>query len=201
MLAAARARVLVAQGDVPGALVALRTARVTPMTAFETVAIAVQVQDPALAEAVLGQWPGDPTVDNRVRRGVALAAHGSAVGRSEGTEGFDRAVALAAKHGLAEPIVRLAEPLAPLLRAASRRSRSHLGRLAQSVLARTPTAPLPGRQLAVMRLLEEGLTLGEIASELHISVSMVKKHTRAIYRALGVANRVEAIQAWTHSVR
>jgi LuxR family maltose regulon positive regulatory protein len=196
-LAAARARILMAEGDSMAAVAALRTARLTPMTASECVTIALQLQDFALAEAIVAQWPVEPTVDNRVRRGLALAALGTALGRSEGTEGFGRAVSLAAKHGLVQPVIRLAEPLAPLLRATARKGRGAAARLCQDALAVTPVTPLPGRQLAVIRLLEEGLTLSEIATELHISVSMVKKHTRAIYKALGATNRAEAVQAWT----
>jgi LuxR family maltose regulon positive regulatory protein len=196
-LASARARVLLSRGDPEEALRALRSTRPTPMSASECVAIALQVQDLRLAESLVDHWPADPTVDNRVRRGLAMAAVGSAIGQSEGTEGFHRAVALAAKHGLAQPVVRLAEPLHPLLRATARKGRSAAARLCQDVLSSAPAAALPGRQLAVMRLLEEGLTLPEIAAELHISVSMVKKHTRAIYKALGATNRAEAVLAWT----
>lgn len=132
-----------------------------------------------------------------MRRGLAAAAVGTALGRADDAEGFGRAVALAAKHDLVQPLVRLAAPLAPLLRTHARKGRSHAAHLCRQVLDRTPASPLPGWQLAVMHLLEAGLTFPAIAEELHVSVSMVKKHTRAIYKALGATNRAEAVQAWT----
>ena len=62
----------------------------------------------------------------------------------------------------------------------------------------TPTAPHPHltpRQVEVLRLLEQGRSTKQIATELHISSETVKHHTRALFRALGVSTRLEAVAA------
>jgi DNA-binding NarL/FixJ family response regulator len=55
--------------------------------------------------------------------------------------------------------------------------------------------PLTGRQIDVMRLLSQGKPNKLIARELDISESTVKVHLLAIFRALGVHNRTEAVVA------
>ena len=57
--------------------------------------------------------------------------------------------------------------------------------------ART-TAELTERELEVLRLLAEGRDNGEIARELYLSPTTVKRHVSAILSKLGVANRVQA---------
>ena len=51
---------------------------------------------------------------------------------------------------------------------------------------------LTERERDVLRLLPSRLTLGEIASELYVSVNTIKFHLRVIYRKLGVNSRKEA---------
>ena len=55
--------------------------------------------------------------------------------------------------------------------------------------------PLTGRQIDVMRLLSHGKPNKLIARELDISESTVKVHLLAIFRALGVHNRTQAVVA------
>ena len=57
--------------------------------------------------------------------------------------------------------------------------------------ART-TAELTERELEVLRLLAEGRDNGEIARELYLSPTTVKRHVSAILSKLGVTNRVQA---------
>ena len=52
--------------------------------------------------------------------------------------------------------------------------------------------PLTGRQLDVLRLVREGKSTKEIARDLELAVPTVKTHLAALYRQLGVRNRVEA---------
>ena len=54
---------------------------------------------------------------------------------------------------------------------------------------------LTGRQLAVLRLLADGLTATTIAHRLGISPRTVHRHLDATYRKLGVADRVSAVLA------
>jgi DNA-binding CsgD family transcriptional regulator len=59
-----------------------------------------------------------------------------------------------------------------------------------------PDGPsLTGRQLEVLRLVREGKSTKEIARHLDLAVPTVKTHLAALYRQLGVRNRVEAAMA------
>jgi PAS domain S-box-containing protein len=61
-----------------------------------------------------------------------------------------------------------------------------------------PTAPPPHltpRQVEVLRLLEQGRSTKQIASELHLSTETVRNHIRRLFRALGVHSRLEAVAA------
>ncbi|HET7590342.1 MAG TPA: PAS domain-containing protein [Solirubrobacterales bacterium] len=49
------------------------------------------------------------------------------------------------------------------------------------------------RQIEILDLVAEGLSNGEIASRLYLGESTVKWHVRKILRALGVANRAQAV--------
>jgi PAS domain S-box-containing protein len=61
----------------------------------------------------------------------------------------------------------------------------------------TPTAPphLTPRQVEVLRLLEQGRSTKQIATELHLSTETVRNHVRRLFRALGVNSRLEAVAA------
>ncbi len=54
--------------------------------------------------------------------------------------------------------------------------------------------PLSGREREVVGLIAAGATNREIAQRLYLSPHTVKEHTSAIYRKLGVRNRVEAVK-------
>lgn len=68
------------------------------------------------------------------------------------------------------------------------------------MLDATPTpAPNPEmhtllspRELEVLEMTSRGLTNGQIARQLHVTIHAVKFHLAAIYRKLGVGNRTEA---------
>ena len=51
---------------------------------------------------------------------------------------------------------------------------------------------LSPRELEVLQLISSGLTNGEVAERLHVTVHAVKFHLAGIYRRLGVSNRTEA---------
>ena len=52
---------------------------------------------------------------------------------------------------------------------------------------------LSDRETEILRLLAEGLGIGEIAAQLYISRSTAKTHVARIYQKLGAANRAQAI--------
>jgi two-component system, NarL family, nitrate/nitrite response regulator NarL len=58
--------------------------------------------------------------------------------------------------------------------------------------ARKPAVSLTGRQIDVLRLLREGRSNKEIGRTLGLSEKTVKVHVTALFRALNVANRIQA---------
>ncbi|MCQ4206022.1 helix-turn-helix transcriptional regulator [Streptomyces longispororuber] len=56
-----------------------------------------------------------------------------------------------------------------------------------------PHEPLTGRQLAVLRQLQEEVPLRQIADGMYVSYNTVKSHARAVYRKLGARSRAEAV--------
>jgi two-component system, NarL family, nitrate/nitrite response regulator NarL len=58
--------------------------------------------------------------------------------------------------------------------------------------AQKPAVSLTGRQMDVLRLLREGRSNKEIGRTLGLSEKTVKVHVTALFRALNVANRIQA---------
>jgi PAS domain S-box-containing protein len=56
-----------------------------------------------------------------------------------------------------------------------------------------PHPNLTPRQSEVLRLLEHGRSTEQIAEELHLSTETVRNHIRAMFRALDVHSRLEAV--------
>jgi DNA-binding NarL/FixJ family response regulator len=63
-----------------------------------------------------------------------------------------------------------------------------------------PIEPLTTREEEVLLTVARGLTNGEIALELHISLSTVKTHLASLMNKLGARNRVE-IAMWAYETR
>jgi LuxR family maltose regulon positive regulatory protein len=59
---------------------------------------------------------------------------------------------------------------------------------------RANVEPLSDREMVVLRMLDSGQSLSEIATELIVSRNTVKSQTTSIYRKLGVGSRPEAIE-------
>jgi two-component system, NarL family, nitrate/nitrite response regulator NarL len=59
--------------------------------------------------------------------------------------------------------------------------------------ARRPGVSLTGRQMDVLRLLREGRSNKEIGRTLGLSEKTIKVHVTALFRALNVANRIQAV--------
>jgi DNA-binding NarL/FixJ family response regulator len=57
-------------------------------------------------------------------------------------------------------------------------------------------ATLSQRELQVLSMASRGLTNGQMAGELELTVHAIKFHLAAVYRKLGVANRTEAAVAY-----
>lgn len=59
---------------------------------------------------------------------------------------------------------------------------------------RPPSVPLTERETQVLTLLSQGLTQREIAENLYLSVSTIKRHLESIYSKLSVNNKIRAVQ-------
>lgn len=76
-----------------------------------------------------------------------------------------------------------------------RRAMRELGRMVRGARESTqPTALLTAREIEVLQLLAEGMTLHQVARRLRISPRTVETHVRKTYRKLGVHNRVQALR-------
>jgi DNA-binding NarL/FixJ family response regulator len=77
--------------------------------------------------------------------------------------------------------------LARLLLERARPTAPHAAALSAEALA------LSEREIEILRIIARGLSLGEIAGLLSISVNTVKTHVKRIYQKLAVSSRTEAI--------
>ena len=67
--------------------------------------------------------------------------------------------------------------------------------VSQTLSSRTPKSSLSKRECDVLRLMAEGKSNGEIASELGITEGTVKCHVSVILNRLGVRDRTQAVVA------
>lgn len=139
--------------------------------------------------AVAGIDPGTaatapaPAVRGLAVRSLACARLGRPAAAGTAARGAE---ALIARHGLE------GTPAAVVL---------HGARPAERTAPTAPRGPrrlrgeLSDAELAVLRLLPTPLTQREIGRELYLSLNTVKTHAAAIYRALGVSSREQAVAA------
>jgi LuxR family maltose regulon positive regulatory protein len=123
-------------------------------------------------------------------------------------EEIGKALTLAEPEGYQRTFVDEGNPMASLLYQAVTRgiSPKYAGRLLAVLMQENPESPpggkipvgeqvesLSGRELEVLGLIAEGLSNGEIAVRLYITLSTVKGHTTNIFGKLGVRNRTQAV--------
>jgi DNA-binding NarL/FixJ family response regulator len=76
-----------------------------------------------------------------------------------------------------------------------RRAMRELGRLVESAReSKRVAALLTDREVEVLQLLADGMTLHQVARRLEISPRTVETHVRKSYRKLGAHNRVQALR-------
>jgi DNA-binding NarL/FixJ family response regulator len=76
-----------------------------------------------------------------------------------------------------------------------RRAMRELGRMVRGAREASQVAALlTDREIEVLQLLAEGMTLHQVARRLRISPRTVETHVRKTYRKLGVHNRVQALR-------
>lgn len=204
-LAAAEARALASSGAHRRGLRALDLVAPTPTTATVRIAISLAVNDLARARDTVERWPVEPTADSAVRRALAGAViYETAGDRPKASASFHGALSVAADHQLLQPFVEFGPLITRLLqRADSTHTETRAVDLARHVHALlaggkvASVAPrLTDRETLVLSYLSQGVSLGEVASRIHLSVNTVKSHVKTIYRKLGVGTRMEAIRVW-----
>jgi LuxR family maltose regulon positive regulatory protein len=155
-------------------------------------------------------------IEIQALQALALAARGD---QADAVPTLADALMLAHSQGYVRVFVDEGSPMRALLGlviaaqrelAAARAVPVHyLGRLAQAfeqdaapgvvhagldrVAARGPATRLSARELEVLHLLAAGKRNQEIANELYVAVSTVKKHLTHVFDKLGAGNRTEAI--------
>jgi LuxR family transcriptional regulator, maltose regulon positive regulatory protein len=188
--AAARARLLLAQGDPAAAL---------------RLALTVAREDRGGADG-----GPRPTLRDRVTAllTAAVAARRTGADR-EAARLLEEALAAAEPHDMFRPFLdgggvvhsAIALLIAPSSPAAGFAARVHerfvcqpSSRAAGSPAAGHETPALTTSELAVLRLLRSYMSNQEIADTLFLSVNTVKTHLRSVYYKLGVSSRREAVE-------
>lgn len=117
---------------------------------------------------------------------------------------LDQALVLAEPEGYLRVFIDAGPALHALLRStpSSADAAPHARRVLAATTPNTAASPsrralvdeLSGRELDVLRLLRSDLNGPEIARELHVSLNTIRTHTKSIYTKLGATNRREAIR-------
>lgn len=157
-----------------------------------------------LAEAERGSRAGS-VIAILALQALACGARGDL---SRALDCLERALQMAEPEGYVRVFVDEGEAMRDLLRQAAARGigGTHARRLLlafdepdtpASVAARTEAAglaePLTAREIEVLRLIAAGMRNQEIADQLFISLSTVKRHIANAYGKLGVSHRAEAL--------
>jgi LuxR family transcriptional regulator, maltose regulon positive regulatory protein len=198
----ARARVLIAQREFAQAAVLLEHLRAEAQTAPQ----AGSLVEPFALLALAHQGQGDMTqATTALDRALSLAEPEGYV-RSFVDLGAeirlmisDRRRVLSEGGGLqiekdsdAQHLVQYIDKLLaafPVSQSAPPISKSEISNLQSAILP----APLSERELAVLRLIADGLSNQEIAERLIVSVNTVKTHINNIFGKLGVTSRTQAL--------
>ncbi len=211
-----RARLAALQGDHAGArawqarFAELKTDvpwRMIEAPELTAIHVRLAAGDPEAMETALDRLPAiisaldanhDPA--NAIRARLLLGLAMQSTQRSKAGVGPVReAIEIAGPGGVLQPFAEMIQPLRRLLRASGREG-ERIAQEAEAALA----GPAPGgafagdrlsrREHQVLESLRDGLTNKEIADLLSISPATVKRHTIEIYRKLGVADRLAAVE-------
>ncbi len=211
---AARARQLVANGDVAEALA---WAQQHHLSAEDELSYLHEYEHVTLARVLLAQQA--PEVHVLLDRLLSAAEDGGRVGTvieilalqalaQRDTAPLARALALAEPEGWVRVFVGEGEPMRTLLATLARdRPSAYVQRMvdaAPTVPRPVPSPrqepvqqplvdPLSERELVVLRLLATDLDGPSIARELVVSLNTVRTHTKHVYTKLGVNNRRSAV--------
>jgi LuxR family maltose regulon positive regulatory protein len=209
-LAAQRAALLAASGELDAAEAALADVRDAPWLLVDVARAEVQLARgtpaDALATLIAGSEKADTHVGSLVEQAVLEAVAHDAMGEPEQAgRALERALGLAEGSRHHGPFLNAGRRMERLLRRQVREGTAHravVAELLEELADRDPASrtalpllePLSKREQAVLRYLPTPLSNQEIADELFVTTNTVKTHLRSIYRKLGVARRREAVE-------
>ncbi len=165
----------------------------------EWLVLLVGIQSNCLDKQLIDNW-----IKITIQYAMALQAMGD---KSRAVTTLGQALARGKTEGYMRSFLDQGEPMRSLLQKALSRGiqADYTAKLIQSLddereksPLRKPSPeadliePLSDRELEVLRLLKSELSVPEISSHLHISVSTLRTHIRNIYGKLGVHSRFEA---------
>ncbi|MBP7693554.1 MAG: hypothetical protein KA764_16650 [Anaerolineales bacterium] len=139
-------------------------------------------------------------LESRLLQALTFQAAGDT---TQALSALSRALALAEPEGVVRLFVDEGEPMRKLLQVAAARGLT-FSYVTQLLAAFDPPAPTPGpgaqplserlstRELEVLRLIALGQTNQQIAAQLVIATSTVKRHVNHLFGKLNVRNRAEA---------
>jgi LuxR family maltose regulon positive regulatory protein len=217
-IAACRARLWLAQGEVDAAAGWARSVRLSPAGAHQYMREEEYVTLAQVQIALGKPEQATPIIEALLQRGESAGRYGRVIefqvlqslvaqaqGRTdEAVEALGRALALAEPEGFVRLFANYRATLVPLLRAASARGMSprYASRLLSAMgaagtergeAAESLADPLTEREHEVLQLLAAGLANREIAERLYVAPSTVKSQVKAIYAKLGVHSRTQAL--------
>lgn len=95
---------------------------------------------------------------------------------------------------ITDALVRVAAGERVFTRDQERAAIAELGRLARRAREASGLAgSVTPRELEILRHLSRGLTMGQVANRLGVSIRTVETHVSNLYRKLGASNRVQAL--------
>jgi LuxR family maltose regulon positive regulatory protein len=206
-LAVARARLHLLTDDVVRADQVLARAPLTGVVASTRVSAALQRGTREEAQSVMRNWPGQDTVDNRLRLLLASAAIDLATDRRpEAGRGVDEALAVAEPEAHIQVFLESPPAVRVLTSVVLRRAATGpaVGGWRQELADRLDeisqasdagSVPVTRRELAVLERLTTSLTHAQIAAGMFVSENTLKSHCRNLYRKLGVNSRADAVRA------
>jgi DNA-binding NarL/FixJ family response regulator len=145
----------------------------------------IKAEFPRTSVLILTAYADEDLLMEAVRAGAAGYVVKDSVGPIELLDAV-RGILNGESHVDQELVMRLVRRLADEARGNNEPAAENPGQLSP------PAGSLTEREIEVLRLLPQGMTNREIAAELHLSLSTVKKRLERIISKLGVSDRTQA---------
>lgn len=160
------------------------------------------MKNPKQAERIAKNMPGANALD-KFRRHLVLAT--VLIGeREKAIKHLENALEIAISNGYFRAFLQMPQPAKELiLDIAASTPTTYLENLARAIRNQSSAAannlsgmkkPLTKKELSILRRLESGLPITQIAESLSITKNTIKTHLKSVYRKLEVDSRHEAVE-------